>query len=107
MVAADPVADGVLEPVAAPDAPDAAFTAESSDPCSKVALLGSPEIVDSEGRGCEAALRTETVHLCVWSGGAESFSAGVSGVDVDPYRIGLWMERPLTRLFDILNRDGL
>ncbi len=49
MVAADPVADGVEEPVAAPDAPDAAFTAESSDPCSKVALLGSPEIVIVKG----------------------------------------------------------
>lgn len=44
--------------------------------------------VGSGGSGIDAALRTAIVHLCVWSGGTASFSAGVSSVAVDPMRIG-------------------
>ena len=57
-------------------------------------MAADPEMADTEGNGCDAALRTATVHLCVWSGGADNFSAAVSGVDVDPMRMGRWTATP-------------
>lgn len=99
MVAAEPVAGVEVDGVAAPAV---ALTAPISEPGSKLLALGAPEMAEREGSGRDAALRTATVHLWVWSGGAASFSAGVRGVDVDPYRIGLWMANPLTLLFDMM-----
>lgn len=68
---------------------------EEEDEEVSVRGLGRPRSSrECVGRGFDAAERTATVQRCVWCGSAESFSEGVSGVAVEPIRIGRWIAIP-------------